>query len=75
MSDPKNKSYIVVSEEELSQVFAEWERRFREKPDEFQSEMNRLANDYKTTGEFQAAYLVKLIAEVLPANSSVEVPE
>lgn len=45
----------------LTAAFTEWERRWREEPDRFLSDQERLAETEGTLGEQRAAYLVELL--------------
>ena len=47
----------------LAAAFTEWERRYREEPDRFMSDQERLAETEETLGEQRAAYLIELLTE------------
>lgn len=53
-----------VSEQELAEAIAEWDRRWREEPDRFLSETEHLATETKEYGEMCAAYLVFMLGEM-----------
>jgi hypothetical protein len=52
-----------MSKEQLVAAFAEWERRYREDPERFMSDQERLVETEDTLGERRAAYLLQLIEE------------
>jgi len=55
----------VVTEERLAAAFTEWDRRFRENPEQFQSEaMHLLKETPKTYGDVCAPYLLKILDEI-----------
>lgn len=55
----------AVSMLELQKVFTEWDRRYREEPERFQSEaVHLLKGTPETYGEACAPYFMKLIDEV-----------
>jgi hypothetical protein len=45
----------------LTAAFTEWERRYREDPEGFLSDQQRLAETEETLGEQRAAYLMELL--------------
>lgn len=47
----------------LAAAFTEWERRYREDPEGFQSDQERLAEGAESYGELAAAYLLELLSE------------
>jgi len=56
---------VKVTEGRLAVAFTEWDRRFREEPERFQSEAVRLLKETpKTYGDACAPYLLKLLGEV-----------
>jgi hypothetical protein len=56
---------IKVTEGELAAAFTEWDRRFRDEPERFESEAVRLLKGTpRTYGEACAPYLIKLVEEV-----------
>lgn len=57
-------SEVVVTEAQLAAAFTEWDRRYREEPDRFQSEASHLLfSDPDTYGGRAAPYLLKILAE------------
>ena len=61
-SPPSEPTTITASEAQLAAAFTEWDRRFREEPERFESEAVRLLKktpeDY---GEACAPYLIALL--------------
>jgi hypothetical protein len=60
----------VVTEEILADAFTEWERRYREEPERFQSESERLAEEPEDYGHGAAPYLLAILAEQSAGRSS-----
>lgn len=56
-------AFFETSVPQLAAAFTEWERRWREEPEKFQSEMERLAATSETYGDAAAAYLMKVWGE------------
>lgn len=55
---------IEVTEAILAAAFTEWDRRYREEPERFESEAQRLLkSDAKTYGDRAAPYLLAILAE------------
>lgn len=52
-----------VTEDTLAAAFTEWDRRFREEPERFESEAARLLKSPETYGEACAPYLLEILAE------------
>jgi hypothetical protein len=53
-----------VNEESLARAFTEWDRRFREEPDRFESEATRLLKSTADSyGDACAPYLLEILAE------------
>lgn len=52
-----------MTRDEIAAAFTEWERRWREDPDRFISDQERLATEEGTLGEQRADYLIELIEE------------
>lgn len=53
-----------VTEKNLAEAFTEWDRRFREEPERFESEAVRLLKgDPQSYGESCAPYLLSILAE------------
>jgi hypothetical protein len=49
----------------LALAFTEWDRRYREEPDRFQSDVARLlTSDAETYGEQASAYLMEILADI-----------
>ena len=58
---------IEVNQEELAKVFTEWERRYREEPERFQSEAVKLLRETpESYGEAAAPYFVFILNEMRP---------
>lgn len=56
---------LTVTETELAKAFTEWERRYREEPDDFLSEAKKLlTRSPETYGEACAPYLMQIIREL-----------
>ena len=53
--------HIHASEAELAAAFTEWERRYREEPERFASESEKLAGSPESYGEACAPYLIALL--------------
>ena len=55
----------LVSTETIAAAFTEWERRYRENPETFQSEAAKLLKETpKTYGEWCAPYFCQLLKEL-----------
>jgi hypothetical protein len=55
-------TFYSVTEEQLAAAFTEWERRYREEPERFQSEGEKLLRDTpETYGQACAPYLIALL--------------
>lgn len=52
-----------VTEPALAAAFTEWERRYREDPEKFVSDQERLAKGAESYGEACAPYLLEILAE------------
>ena len=62
---------IYATITELKAAFTEWDRRYRENPDEFMSEaMHLLKETPKTYGDACAPYFVKLLTELESASDA-----
>lgn len=58
-------SKTEVTEKQLAGAFTEWDRRFREEPDRFQSEAAHLLKETpKTYGEACAPYLLDILRDL-----------
>lgn len=61
---------VTATERELAAAFTEWDRRYREEPERFWSEVRHLTKETpETYGDVAAPYLVKLLRELFPAVS------
>lgn len=57
----------VITEKDLAAAFTEWDRRYREEPERFQSEAVRLLKETpETYGEACAPYLIQILGELKP---------
>ena len=55
---------VTVTEASLARAFTEWERRYREEPERFQRETERmLRGDAKSYGDQAAPYLLSILDE------------
>lgn len=57
------KPVITTTEAKMAAAFTEWERRYREEPERFQSETERLSQDVQSQGQLCAAYMAQILAE------------
>lgn len=56
---------IQVSQQQLAAAFTEWDRRYREEPERFESECRRLLHGTpETYGDACAPYLISLLGEL-----------
>lgn len=54
-----------ATNEQIAATFTEWERRYRENPEQFMNEIQRLlGTSPQSYGEMCAAYFVKLLGEI-----------
>ncbi|HTI19950.1 MAG TPA: hypothetical protein VL652_03100 [Kutzneria sp.] len=53
----------VITEQALASAFTEWNRRYREEPERFKTEMLLTSGTPATYGELAAPYLLKILAE------------
>ncbi len=59
---------IIVTKNELADAFTEWDRRYREEPERFQSEVEHLLRETPHTyGQACAPYLIPILKEYRPA--------
>jgi hypothetical protein len=59
---------IIVTKNELADAFTEWDRRYREEPERFQSEVEHLLRETPHTyGQACAPYLISILKEYRPA--------
>jgi hypothetical protein len=64
------KGSITATERELAAAFTEWDRRYREEPERFQSEaVHLLRETAETYGDACAPYLVKILNENKKGNA------
>jgi hypothetical protein len=54
---------IAVTTDNLSRAFAEWERRYREEPERFASDAERLGMTPENYGDAATRYLVEILGE------------
>jgi hypothetical protein len=54
---------LTVTKDQLAAAFTEWERRYREEPERFESESQRLAGSLESYGEACAAYISQILEE------------
>lgn len=60
----KKKQRTTVNEKELAAAFTEWDRRFREEPERFESESCRLLKGTpETYGDACAPYLLDILQQ------------
>lgn len=59
----KNAKNIIVTIDQLSAAFTEWERRFREEPARFQSESEKAAGTAQSYGDAAAPYLFEILEQ------------
>ncbi len=57
----------LFSKENIAKAFTEWERRYREEPDRFQSDSERLSESPETYGDVCALYFLEILKEVAGA--------
>lgn len=63
----KTEATLHVTHDQLAEAFAEWDRRYREKPDEFMSIVEHLLKSTPATyGESCAVYFAALLRGDLP---------
>lgn len=48
---------------QIAAAFTEWERRYREEPEKFQSDQERLADSPQSYGEACAPYFLQILQE------------
>jgi hypothetical protein len=56
-------SVMVIEKSQLVAAFAAWEQNYRDNPDQYLSDMERLALTSGSYGERAAAYLIELLRE------------
>jgi hypothetical protein len=58
---------ITTTVDQLAQAFTEWERRFRERPEDFLAEQERLSKETpETYGEAAAPYFAEILKIYIP---------
>jgi hypothetical protein len=56
---------MIESKEKIEKAFTEWDRRYRDNPDEFQNDVDHLLHDTPYSyGKACAEYFVKLLKEI-----------
>ena len=55
---------IAATQAEFAAAFTEWERRYREEPERFMSETEKLQGSPETYGDACAPYLLQILAEL-----------
>lgn len=59
---PSKAGVVTTNEKALAAAFTEWDRRFREEPERFQSEATRVLRETpESYGEACAPYLIALL--------------
>lgn len=54
---------MQIQKEDLRDALTEWERRWREEPERFQSESERMAGTSEEYGDGASEYLVSILIE------------
>lgn len=54
---------MQITKKNLCDALTEWERRYREEPDRFQSDTDRLAGTSEEYGDGASEYLVSILVE------------
>lgn len=54
---------IVATQTQLAAAFTEWERRYRENPEQFFTQQQKLAQSPETYGESCAPYFIEILEE------------
>lgn len=52
-----------VTQEQMAAAFTEWERRYREEPEAFLDEQEKLSESPESYGEACAPYFTKILSE------------
>jgi len=52
---------ITATQGQIAAAFTEWERRYREEPERFMGEQERLSESAESYGELAAPYLIALL--------------
>ena len=55
---------LSKQKETFAKAFTEWERRFREEPEAFMSQMETASQTVASVGEAQANYFITLLDEI-----------
>ena len=72
---PDDKVKHTFTERDLAQAFTEWDRRYREEPERFQNEVERLLRGTpETYGEACAPYLLSILQEERTDGQEVSPP-
>ena len=62
---------VEVTQSELAAAFTEWDRRYREEPEQFMAEARRLLHETPASyGEACAPYLLAILAEQRAATAA-----
>jgi len=66
MNPMTNNPEVTVSKKQMERAFAEWERRYREEPKRFETDVERVlaGGTPENYGEACAPYFMELLAEV-----------
>lgn len=60
---------MIATQAELAAAFTEWDRRYREEPERFQSEAEHLLRETpRTYGEACAPYLMAIVGQIQAAG-------
>lgn len=62
-------STVKATRRQIEAAFTEWERRYRENPDEFMSEQSTRADSAESYGEECAPYFIDIILDVQEAGT------
>lgn len=57
---------VVITETQAARVFEEWEKRYRENPEKFESDFNRYRRSTESYGVACAPYFLQLHKELFP---------
>lgn len=69
----RNVPMVSVSQIDCAKAFTEWERRYREEPERFQSEATKLLRETpETYGDACAPYFFAIVAEIQEKTWRVE---
>jgi hypothetical protein len=59
---------VTVSRSEMVKAFEEWQRRYREQPEEFMAEVRILGLELAEYGELATGYLLHLLGKGVPVG-------